>query len=186
MKWMFLLFLALPAVTATAQNTTKRYEYINTVTEKIPTHAGSAYYDSSVSLDEKYTKEVLEANSAYFFADVLGSDLVKKSGKHTTTAAGTYSFSITNRNIDEDMYVVNYWLDVTVKDAKFDVNMHDFSIVHNGHDVDFAGRMAAARKNDGVSKQILAIFHSNNSDIMTKACAAMKRTGAGTQPTAKK
>ncbi len=128
----------------------------------------------------------MESNCAYFFANVFGSDLVKKTGKHSTTAAGTYSFSINNKAREEDMYTVNFWMDISIRKGHYSVEMHDFTIVHQDHELEFSKRLSAARNGDGLSKQVLAIFHSSNLDEMKKVYKSMSAKTTGDQATASK
>ncbi len=53
MKWILLLVLALPTFQATAQNMGKKYEFINTVVDRIPLKSGMPYYDSSVDQNDE-------------------------------------------------------------------------------------------------------------------------------------
>ncbi len=173
MKKTLLLLMTAATLQSSAQNLGKRYEFINTVVDRIPTKSSVPYYDTTVRLEDETTAEQLAANEENFFKNVFGSDLVKKVGKHTTTAAGTYAFSIKNTNNPDDQYTVNYWLDITVKGSRYDVVLHDFTIEHQDLEINIAKRLAAAKNNDGSAKQLLAIFHSTNMDELKKVYKTM-------------
>ncbi len=178
MKIALLFLLTMPAFAVNAQNIARKYDYINTVADHIPTHGGKPYYDTSVTAEATIEREQAETRVQVCFQDVIASDLVKKLSKSTTTAACQYTFSIKNSTDPNDQYTVSYWADLTVKSKSYTVEFHDFTIDFQGYELDISKKIDAAKNGDGNARQVLALFHSHNVQLLKKTIATLVGTSS--------
>ncbi len=178
---LFFLCVAL-SLNVNAQNLGKKYDFLNTIAERIPTKSGVPFYDTTVKLSKEFDKDKIENNISYFFANVFGSDMVKKNGKSSYLASGAYSFVLENSN--EDPYNVTYWFEISYKDGRFDITMHDFQVTHNSITIDLKKKMEGAAKTDNLAKHILANLHAYNVETQRKAIRVISSSTAEALATA--
>ncbi len=187
MKWMLLLLLALPATQSTAQNIGKQYEWVKLAPEQLPVKSNEPYYEISVPMeDDAYTREQLDANANYYFNNVFGTSMVKNEGKHKFSGISSYSFSTTKSANPNDIYTVNYILDIATKEGRYILTMHGFTLSHLDAEVSLSKRIEAADKNDMLAKVIVASIHKNNLVELKKAYNTMLKTNTAIEDTASK
>ena len=175
MKWILFAFLAFPIAQSSAQNLGKQFEWTKSAASRIPLHATLPYYDTTVRQENELTREQLEDNAKYYFHEVFGTDLIKVTGKHKITGCCNYLFNIGNNQDEENIYKVVYLLDITSRDGKYEVEMHDFTIEHLGHEVDIAKKIELAKDGVGAACHMLAGFHRRNLDELKKVHQTMSR-----------
>ena len=189
MKWMLLLFLAFPVAQSSAQNIGKQYEWVKLAPEQMPVKSNDPYYDIDIPMDDEgasYTREQLDANANYYFNNVFSSSMVKNVGKHSFSGISSYSFSINKTPNTDDIYTVTYILDISTKNGRYNMTMHSFKLTHVDLEVDLSKRIAAAGKNDMVSKKIIASMHMNNLAELKKAYVTMMKNSNSAPITASK
>ena len=197
MKWMMLLFLAFPIAHTNAQTKKaqmqgqtlqlKQNDAINKLITSIPMQSGVPYYDTAVESADGLTRDELQENADYFFSNIFGTGYVNRNQKHgKMTAIGKYNLT-TSKNADpDDVYTVNYLMDITVKNGRYDVSLHSFTIEHQGAEIDMAVKMDAAVKNDQKARIMLACFQQNNINELRKVYAVMARKPSPSMATASK
>jgi hypothetical protein len=174
MKRIILLLVAFSVLQASAQNMGKQFEWAKLIPNELPLSANTPYYDMSVSMDDDaYTREQLDENANYYFNNVFVTSMVRKEGKHKFSGIGTYSFSVTKSVDPNDIYTVNYIIDISNKNGRFEMTMHDFTLTHLDLEVSIPKRVEAAERNDVISKNILASMHKNNLIELKKAYDTM-------------
>lgn len=147
MKWFFILLFALPVFSASAQNLGKEFEWVKIAPTEFSLKAKKPYYEISVSLEnEAFTKEKLKQNADFYFHNLFSTELVKEEGKYAMTGVGTYSFNILKSGSEGGTYKVNYILEISWKDNKYNMNMHDFVIEHLDATVNIGNRIELAEK----------------------------------------
>lgn len=176
MKSLLIAILSLSSFSVIAQNTGKTTD----LSAQIPMKSGSAVYDTTVETSDDLSRDMLDENSKYYFQRVFGSELVKESGSHKMTGYGTYSFSIDKTNNPESVYTVNYLLDIAVKNGKYSVVMHDFTIEHLDAEVNIGKRLDLARKNEETSKKLLSFFQYKNQETLRKVHQTMQKKETNT------
>ena len=173
MKWILIIFLALPFARSSAQNLGKQSEWSKSVAAQIPLKSGSPYYDTTVSLGNDATKDKLLESAKYYFHNLFGSDLVKSAGKYAMVGCANYVINLGNTDDEESRFKITYLMTITTKDGEYNICMHDFSFEHVGSELDFSKKLHAAKDNNELARRLLTIFHHKNLDELNKACAAM-------------
>ena len=175
MKWIMVLALALSFETATAQNLGDAYDWLKDSYKNIPMKSSMPYYDTAVS-GYGLSQERLADNAKYFIENVLGAtELIKADGK-TISTYGSYALYTNSSKDEEHTYIVNYTLDIAIKDGKYAVSMHNFDISFLNNKVEFSLKYKGAKNQDGKSNQFMAIFHTLNQKQIKKLCETMQMT----------
>jgi len=152
----------LPDITFTG-HVDKKAEWLKSTASHIPLKGREPYYDTVVKYTDNFTREDMDHNAVYYFKKMFGSKMLKlESEKHSYTGYGVYVFSADKRNAAPGMYKVYYTVDITVKGCKYYVDMHDFKMENQHAEVSFFNLLSSAKENDAKSKEILAMFHTNN------------------------
>jgi len=183
MKWIMLALIALPLTQVNAQNKkavqprptapAKSFDNLNKLVYDIPMQASSPSYDTTVTLSDDMTRDRLQENASNYFDKVFGSGFVNKSGKHKLTGMGRYTFSANSYADESEVYNVSYLMDISVKEGKYDVSLHSFSIEHNATEINIANKIEAAKRNDMKAKMMLAMFQKYNTQELKKVYASM-------------
>ena len=172
MKWIIVLALALGFETATAQNLGEAYDWLKDSYKRIPMKSSMPFYDTAVS-GLGYSQERLAANAKYYIENVMGSVEVPDLSKKMITADGSYLMYTNDLKDEEHTYVVKYKMDITIKNKKYAVAMHDFDISYLSNKVEFSLKYKGAKNYDGKSNQFRAIFHSLNEKPISEFVEAM-------------
>jgi len=168
MKWIVLAFALFTVKGVEAQmkkNTNapaSKTAWITSYAAAVPLSSGEPAYDTTIRLAENMTREILEQNANQYFEKTFSTGYVNKNKKHNYTALGTYSFSLNDNADDQELYTVNYIMDISIKDGKYDVSLHNFTIEHLAANVDMDKKIAAASRGDAKARMLMAYFQRNN------------------------
>ncbi len=174
-NFVLVMLVACSFGTATAQNLGQKYDWIKTSYEKIPLRANLPYYDTSVAATEEVNKNILEANAMYYFDNIISASSVDVDG-HKICGKGSYTIYTSDKKDEEHTYTVNYSMDITIKDGKYRVAMHDFGIYYLTNKVEFKAKYKHAEMNDGKSNYFMALFNDQNKMELKKLARVMSST----------
>ena len=175
MKWKLLFLLAFTTLQAAAQQATNLYKWAKIAPAEMPVKSQQPDYNLTVLLDEStFTKEKLYSNAEYYYEKLFSTSLTKKEGNNKISGVGTYTFGLSNNNDDQGDYTANYVLDVVVKNGRYTMQMHSFTVTHEGVEINVVNRIDAAAKNDRTAKRLLDSFHRKNKDELKKLYDTME------------
>ena len=162
MKKMILgVLVMISCFAANAQNLGEKYEWLKLSYKKIPLRASQPYYDTTVHFGDKLAGNTLENNARYYFQSVTSTDSLAFEN-NTFTGKGSYTLYTDNKKDEEHTYVVNYTMEVTLKNGKYEVGMHDFEIYYLTNKVEFPAKYKRAAEDDGKSNYFMALFNDRN------------------------
>jgi hypothetical protein len=184
MKWFIILLFALP-LSVTAQNLGKEFAWAKIAPTEYSVKSKKPYYEITVNTDnEAFTKDKLKQNADFYFKNLFSTELVKQEGKNTMTGVGNYSFNISKNGAEEGLYTVTYILDISWKDSRYTLSMHDFVIEHVYTTINIGNRLELSEKNDVAAKTMFKYFNSYNLTELKKAYNAMSSLQVNLEATA--
>ncbi|NDC42950.1 MAG: DUF4468 domain-containing protein [Chitinophagia bacterium] len=168
---------------ANAQNLGRQYEWIKLMPEEIPVSGGEVSYSMDVKLPD-LDKDQMKDNATWFFKNAFSSELFKND-KYKFVGFGNYTVNMANANAAEDLYTVNYILEINISKGKYEVTMRNFEIEHFDAKVNMMKRIDAA-KTVPQARAFCTVFHKKNIQVLKSVYDVMDKKIAGENPTAAK